>query len=176
MSEETNPYATPQAAPAPAPVSTAGVNFTNLASRWARLGGAILDSLIVAVPALGIMFMLGLFDRMDDQGRMSIGDTLLSTVIGIACYMAINGALIYKSGQTVGKRILGTQVVNLDGTKVDGNRYVVRRLLPFWLIPQIPIIGGIIGLANALCVFRREKNCLHDDIAQTRVVKVPKGI
>ncbi|MEM0897098.1 MAG: RDD family protein [Verrucomicrobiota bacterium] len=173
MNEELNPYETPHAAPAPVPA--AGEGELNLASRWRRLGGSLLDSLVMMVLILPLMFMLGMFDRIDAQGRMSLGDTILASVIGIACFMAINGMLIYKHGQTVGKRILGMRVVNLDGTQVEGNRYVVRRLLlPFWIIPQIPLVGQIFGIVNVLLIFRKDHNCLHDDFARTRVIKLPK--
>jgi len=37
----------------------------------------------------------------------------------------------------------------------------------------IPGTGHVVGIANAVMMFREEHNCLHDDIAGTRVVKLP---
>ncbi len=47
----------------------------------------------------------------------------------------------------------------------------MRYFLPT-LISQVPFIGGIFGLVNALFIFGAERRCLHDRLAGTRVVDV----
>ena len=37
---------------------------------------------------------------------------------------------------------------------------------------MIPVLGNLISLVDAILIFREEHNCLHDDIAKTRVVRV----
>ena len=47
-----------------------------------------------------------------------------------------------------------------------------------WILGQLPLVGGFIGLIDALLIFREEKNCLHDDLAGTRVIllrDLPEG-
>ena len=65
-----------------------------------------------------------------------------------------------------------TKIVNLDGTQADVQTIAFKRYGVIAAISMIPVVGGIIGLINALMVFRAEHNCLHDDIAKTRVVKI----
>ncbi|NLE36732.1 MAG: RDD family protein [Pirellulaceae bacterium] len=85
-------------------------------------------------------------------------------------FLLLNGALIYHRGQTLGKLICGTVVVTRDFRRVSGNRYVFLRYLSVVVIGQPPVLGVIFGVADSLAIFRREKNCLHDDIAGTRVI------
>jgi len=38
----------------------------------------------------------------------------------------------------------------------------------------VPFIGVLAVLVDALLIFRKQHNTLHDDIADTQVVEVPK--
>lgn len=143
-----------------------------LASRWARLGGAIIDTIIMIIPAVGLAFALGLYDGIGADGQMPLDKQLLGAALGIGVYLIINGWTIYSRGQTLGKMAVGIRVVTLGGEQISGNKYVLARLLPIWVVSQLPFIGSILGLVDALLIFRSEKNCLHDDIAQSRVVSV----
>jgi uncharacterized RDD family membrane protein YckC len=148
-----------------------------LASRWLRLWGALLDALFEISTSwllyqLGfygyiswLLYLLGFYDYI-------LSEQIMLTIIGISAFLVVNGVLIYKRGQTIGKLICKTKVVTLDGKQVSGNRYLFLRIFPLWIIYQIPIIGGIFAIIDALLIFRKEKNCLHDDIAQTRVIKI----
>jgi uncharacterized RDD family membrane protein YckC len=170
-----NPYEAPKY-PHNAPkldATTPEDDLTNkLASRWLRLWGALLDALLVGIPATGLAYLLGFYDNIDFQGTIPVYDQIMLGLIGMGGFLFVNAALIYNRGQTIGKLICKTKVVTLDGKQVSGNRYLFLRIFPLWIINQIPIIGGIIALINALLIFRQEKNCLHDDIAQTRVIKI----
>jgi uncharacterized RDD family membrane protein YckC len=135
-----------------------------LASRWLRLWGALLDALF-EISTSWLLYQLGFYDYI-------LSEQIMLTIIGISAFLVVNGVLIYKRGQTIGKLICKTKVVTLDGKQVSGNRYLFLRIFPLWIIYQIPIIGGIFAIIDALLIFRKEKNCLHDDIAQTRVIKI----
>ena len=39
-----------------------------------------------------------------------------------------------------------------------------------WAISIIPVIGSLVGLIDALLIFRDNRRCLHDNIADTMVV------
>ncbi len=49
--------------------------------------------------------------------------------------------------------------------KLLGLRYVL-----VLLVRAIPIIGDLLGLADALFIFRSDRRCAHDLIAGTKVV------
>lgn len=141
-----------------------------LASRWVRLGASLLDSLFVAVPAIAIAYLAGVYANISPQGTLPLQAQILGFFIGLATFMAINAWGIYARGQTVGKMIVGVRVVTRDGRQLNGNTYVFLRLLPVWIITQIPIVGGIFSIVDALLIFRDERNCLHDDFAGSRVI------
>jgi uncharacterized RDD family membrane protein YckC len=172
-----NPYEPPKFQLEKEKASThSEIDDFNLASRWLRLGGYLLDFLFAGVPAIGLAYLVGVYENMDRAGNLPLADHLVALVIGFSTFMIINGFLIYERGQTVGKLICNTMVVTLDGKQVSGNRYVFLRLLPLWIAVQIPVLGLILELIDLLLIFRKDKNCLHDDIAGTRVVvKTSRG-
>ena len=98
----------------------------------------------------------------------------MSTVGGIAylvIFMVINGYLLVTKGQTLGKLALGIRIVDAasngaaTAVKLLGLRYVL-----VLLVMAIPIIGQLLGLADALFIFRSDRRCVHDLLAGTKVV------
>lgn len=142
-----------------------------LADRGKRLGGALIDGIIAVVVILPIMYVAGVFDRIQEGQQMSITQTVVFFFVGLAVYLAINGVLLVKHGQTVGKKVVGTRIVsNETGKILPLGKIVGLRILPLSLINQIPAVGSIFGLVNALFIFRQDKRCIHDLIAGTVVV------
>lgn len=142
-----------------------------LASRWLRLVAAIIDVIVVAAPAILVTYLLGGYADMADDGTMTPRGVAIGLVAGLALFILIQGPLIYRSAQTLGKRMFHMQVVNAKTWQpISGNRYLFIRYLPITLIANLPFIGPIVGLVNSLLIFRKGKNCLHDDIAGTRVI------
>ncbi len=174
FADSSNPYAAPESME-PA-IDTSEQAF---ASRSARLGGAILDALILLplnYGALFAMYGLGIFKPVADPfgqfGSQAI-QGLVMFPIGIGFYLLVNGYLLKNRGQTVGKLAAGTKIVSRDdGQILPLAPLVIKRTIIMGLICQIPILGGLIALANALAIFRGNHQCLHDDIAGTKVVKV----
>ena len=89
---------------------------------------------------------------------------------GLLAYFVYSIALVYLYGQTFGKRMMDIRVVRVDGSRVTFARFVFLRWLPLAIVGCIPFIGGIVGLIDPLLIFRESSRCLHDDIADTRVV------
>lgn len=161
----TNPYKTPEA-----DLSTEVRSELALASRGLRFAGALIDSLVTGLPAIGIAYTMGFYDSLGPDGAMPLTDQFVVGLMGMGIFLLINGYLIYKRGQTIGKMICRTRVVTLRGEQVSGNTYLFARLMPVWLLSQIPVVGAIFSVADSLLIFRKDHNCLHDDIAKTRVV------
>ena len=55
-----------------------------------------------------------------------------------------------------------------------GRAVFLRNVVP-GLIAAIPIAGPLFSVVDLLMIFGRERRCLHDYIAGTRVVKVAKA-
>ena len=85
-------------------------------------------------------------------------------------YGIVNLFLMFTRAQTIGKTIFGLQVVKVDGVQVSGWRYLGLRVIPIGILNSLSRIGGLFWLVDVLLIFRPERNCLHDDIAGTRVV------
>jgi uncharacterized RDD family membrane protein YckC len=160
-----NPYAMPNAAVADiAPTHLP----PELASLGQRLGGAIVDTILILIVVLPVIFMV-LPQTMFAENEALAG--AVSGLFGIAFFLAANGYLLAKHGQTIGKRVAGTRIVRSDYSRATFGRILGLRLLPFWLLGLVPYIGNVSHLVNALFIFRASRRCLHDDLADTIVVK-----
>ena len=141
-----------------------------VASRGLRFSSALIDMLIIMLFTVPLSYYLGLFDNF---GKVipPLGPTLVVLAAGIAIYLAINGQLMHSNAQTVGKRINKIRVANLDGSQPTMQTLILKRYVPYVLFPYIPFIGFWVALVNVCWIFGREKRCLHDYIAGTKVVK-----
>lgn len=146
------------------------VPAAELASRWQRFGAAVIDGIIYVVVVLPLMYILGLFDGASQGVAFSVSEMVTMQAIGLISFVVINGHLLTKFGQTVGKRIVGIQVVALDYSQVTLKQLVIRYAV-YFLIGAIPVIGGLASLVNLLVIFGAEKRCGHDYAADTRVVQ-----
>jgi uncharacterized RDD family membrane protein YckC len=165
-----NPYQAPDIIDEPEFQSPPETDQIEYASRWLRLWGAILDTFIVGATSGFVFFVLGFYSKMVAQEESGQMDVIYMSLTGMTIYLVVNIPLIYTRGQTIGKMACGTVVVTKDFRQVSGNRYLFLRIVPFWFIGLVPYVDDVFGLVDSLAIFRREKNCLHDDIAGTRVI------
>jgi uncharacterized RDD family membrane protein YckC len=159
-----NPYAAPQARVEDAPQGAG-----ELASRWLRLGGVIIDGLIVSIIVLPIYFLLfwGAIASGVQPGFLAqIG----FSIFGFAVFVAVQGYFLYTSGQTIAKKLLKMRIIDEQGQKPEFVRMLGLRYAVFQFVYLIPFVGALIGLVNALFIFRDDRRCLHDLLAGTRVV------
>ena len=157
-----------------------------LASVGARIGGALLDGLVhilVLIPGLviGGAMIIGSTAEAPASGEApdavaaATGAEILVAlfIVGpIFLPMIINGVLIAKSGQSVGKKIVGTRIVDRDSGETSGfvQGYLIRTFV-FQLICNIPAIGFITAIVDVIFLFIEGNQTLHDRLARTRVVK-----
>ena len=144
-----------------------------LASRWKRLGGALLDALITLAINFPVMFAAGIFAQIVEGKTMTTGQIIFFFFFGLAVFLAVNGYLLARHGQTVGKRIVGTRIVDKDsGQILPLGKVFALRYLPLSIVSQIPVLGGLLCSLDPLFIFREDKRCVHDLIAGTKVVDV----
>ena len=144
---------------------------TKLASRWKRLGGSLMDGLISSVIIFPFMFITGVFQRALRGQEMTIEQHITLVIFSWVIFLILNGYLLANRGQTIGKVVVKTKIVDLDGNIPSFGKLLFLRYLVIGLVSQIPIFGGFVGLVNALFIFGKERRCLHDYIAGTRVVE-----
>jgi len=173
MSDIQNPFAPPRAV-----VGDHGLEEVEMvtATRGSRLAATIIDVLPYAGIGIAAAVMLPAYAayRRHVGGGADIGAVGaifgLAVFGGIVAYLVYSISLVYRYGQTFGKKLMGIRVVRMDGSRVTFARFFFLRYLPVGLLGAIPGIGAIVGLLDALLIFRDSSRCLHDDIADTRVV------
>jgi uncharacterized RDD family membrane protein YckC len=165
-----NPYAAPQAdlsiqrAPEDA----------ELASLGERLSAAVIDAIIMVIVALVPTIILygGWDEYIAVVSEESYLFTFGSTVFGFLMYVIVNGYLLAKNGQSVGKKILDIKIVRTDGSRASFVRLVAVRALFENAILLIPVVDIWLWLINVLFIFRRSRKCLHDTVADTMVIRI----
>jgi uncharacterized RDD family membrane protein YckC len=178
---ERNPYAPPQAEvrDAPAAPPTKGT----LATRTLRLVGAILDSVASAMFVVPILVFTSYWTAAI-SGELSYVTVSLG---GFAVFTAMQGYLLTTRGQTIGKWLVGTRIVRADNDEVPtlartlGLRYSALAVGPtatFSVLVLNPVISYafiVVALIDIALIFRRDRRCLHDLIARTKVVAVTRS-
>lgn len=181
MEGDQNPFASPTTDDA---VDAAPVAGYELASRLSRLGAAILDGILMSIIVMPLLLVMGVgaFSVAGGQGMrdmealaetpaFDIVATILSYVIAMVAFLAINGYFLHTRSQTLGKMAAGIKIVRKNGARADLGRLFGLRHALVQAIGMIPVLGGLFILVDILMIFRRSRFCLHDDIADTMVVK-----
>ncbi|MCE3251871.1 MAG: hypothetical protein K0Q67_881 [Cellvibrio sp.] len=164
---DNNVYSTPQAQL----VEQVDDSEKPLASRWARLGASIIDSIIMMVIVIPVMYFTGGFDGIMEGRQPGFVYSLGMAVLGIIVFFAINYRYLIANGQTVGKKVLEIKIVDLNGNVPVFQPQLVIRYAVYMLPGQIPVVGQIFSIINILFIFGKEKRCIHDLVAKTKVVK-----
>jgi uncharacterized RDD family membrane protein YckC len=161
-----NPYAAPSGDLSDVPKTQ------QLASLGARFGAAMIDGIILGllttVPL--ILIMGGWTGYITAAASASFLFKLGISALGFVAYTIVNGALLARDGQTVGKKLVGIKIVRADGSKVDLVRILTRRVAPLYLCQFIPFVGPFLLLIDYCLIFRSSRQCVHDQIADTIVI------
>ena len=134
---------------------------------WARLGGSIIDYLLLTllyVAGVGLLALPHylnfspppLFNSLFLIFYSYLGLYVLPLIFINLCAMLLVGAF----GTTLGKRAMGTYVLVYDGSRVGYRRALLRELAKF---PPLLVISAF------MIVFRRDRLGLHDMISDTTV-------
>jgi len=180
-----NPYLPPRAdlGPAPSP-DDAGAP---LATRWQRLLGVVVDGLIYYLASSIISLgpgevVTGRFSDILKYTRSGLwgyaaGGAVLA-VVGLQWY------LVSKRGQTLGKMVVRSRIVRLDGRPVDFLHGIVLRN---WILGAPVLLVASLGLSarttvalgqlvmvlwavDGLLILGLARRCLHDRLANTKVI------
>jgi uncharacterized RDD family membrane protein YckC len=166
----------------------------SLAEWWQRLLARLIDGLVVG--AVLLVFWIPAIARVVDRVRVvnhqyagnlnspaaqaalkhaisqSIGSFYLIGIVAVFVVFAYDAIQHGLWGQTLGKRALGTRVVNADTrSKISGGAAAGRAAV--YAFPSIvPFVGGLFALLNELwLLWDGRRQCLHDKAARTVVVK-----
>ena len=139
------------------------------ASIWRRLSAATLDFFVVPIVALIIMLISG---TLENAEAWSNGFPWLRVLLlGVAAYLLLNGLLLWRHGQTLGKWVCKIKVVDHKSGQLPAFwKLIVLRapffpllhssLIGFWYLPALDLVLG----------FRADRRCVHDWVCGTKVV------
>ncbi len=159
-----------------------------MATRLSRFLAVLIDGspgLVIGVvgAVIALIMMPGVFSGHFDPrtaGIATFGLFLLVVFVAMVAWVVWNVVLLYKYGQTVGKKVMGIRVVRMDGSRVTFARFFFLRGLAMavivWIASAIgvaihfPFAGNVVQLLDCLIIFGAARRCLHDYVADTKVV------
>jgi uncharacterized RDD family membrane protein YckC len=161
----------------------------SLAERGARLLAATLDELILLAISLPMIIgampaMVALvggavggeadvesLDTMSVLRAMVSGPGATITVLALIAWCIITAWLVATNGQSIGKRLVGIKVVRADGSRASFARIFLLRNVVNGLPNLLPYVGWLYQLIDPLLIYQESRQCLHDKIADTIVVR-----
>ena len=142
-----------------------GVAAMQLASRGRRFVAQFVDGCIYLIPFVLLLFLFFPIASLSNMARgvLPPGFRLFSYA-GAAIFVMYEALMLAERGQTLGKMIMHVKVVRADGSDISRRqawgRAIVRALM-----------FSFLAILNYLSAFlTRERTCVHDMAAKTRVV------
>jgi len=133
------------------------------------------DSLILVVAievGAQVSRMLGLANA----NRAELAATAVLVVVGVQSHA------VATSGQSLGKKLLRMRIERLDGAAPGFLHGVLIRSWLMAVLAAVPgtlcmmlfifPLAGVGFIADALSIFGRDRRCLHDRLAGTRVIQL----
>jgi uncharacterized RDD family membrane protein YckC len=143
----------------------------NYASFWLRFAAALIDGLLVLAVFCPIGFAVGAMGAVtgrggDEAGQMaSAGLQAVFQLFSLAVGWLYSALLESSSWQgTVGKKVLGIRVTDMDGNRIGFGRATGRHFAK--LLSQLICLIGFI-----MAAFTERRQALHDMIAGTLVLE-----
>lgn len=141
----------------------------NTAERIDRFLALCIDSLVLTIVMIVAVFFGPIELVFKDPSPIDVGIILSFCTV---TYYTLNGYLLVQYSQTIGKRYRRIRVTTMDGQPANIVRIAFGRELPMALLRAIPFVGPLFSLIDGLLIFRADRRCLHDHIAQTKVCYV----
>ena len=150
-----------------------------LAGRGIRLLAAVIDgilSMLFALPGLVMLSarLVANGGHMPAFGTPAFDSTLSSMgviLVGWIILMIVQGWLLATRGQTVGKKLVGIRIVRFSDDANPGFVHaVLLRAVVITILDNIPWLGLLFWFVDCCFIFREDRRCIHDLIADTRVI------
>ena len=114
--------------------------------------------------------------RPENLDLSGLAGTVAWVWAGLGAVVLVQVILLAFRGQNIGKLLFGIRVVRVDNGEPAGfvRAALLRFLLPLlvmFVLNLIMLLGFLLLFVDLCCMFRRDRRCLHDLIAGTKVVK-----
>ncbi|MDR0842005.1 MAG: RDD family protein [Acidobacteriota bacterium] len=135
---------------------------------WRRVAAFLLDA-ILPLATMGILYGLSVLITPDASETAHAVGLALGTIVGIVVFWLYNA--VSESGYrqaTPGKAALSIRIVSLSDDPLSFDRTTGRNFGKF-------ISALILGIGFLMCLFTKEKQCLHDKMVDCLVVRDDRG-
>ena len=141
-----------------------------LAGAGARFAAVLINNLLFLLALIPGGIVFGISGQMGG-GELMVNMGIGLMVIGFICLMVFQVRTYLATGQTLGKRQMGVKVVRFDNGEVPGfgGLMGLREVVPA-LIGMIPFLGTVFYVVDLLFIFREDRRCIHDLMANTKVI------
>ncbi|HWA10956.1 MAG TPA: RDD family protein [Opitutaceae bacterium] len=167
---------------APPPlVGSGSVGNTSLASQGARTGAALLNAFLYACcllpggTALSMKVVAQGVHSPEQLDPSLAAGPLRVMELGLFAAIAVQVCLLAVRGQNLGMLVTRIRVVRVSGEPADFVHAALLRFLlpiaPLFLPYGIGFLGLLLLCVDYVMMFRADRRCLHDLIADTKVVK-----
>jgi uncharacterized RDD family membrane protein YckC len=110
-------------------------------------------------------------DTGDILGSMLTGSGFAITLCASIAWAVITAWLVATNGQSIGKRLVGIKIVRTDGSRASFARIFLLRNVVNFLPTLLPYVGLLYQLIDPLFIYQESRQCLHDKLADTIVVR-----
>jgi uncharacterized RDD family membrane protein YckC len=171
--DDPNATTSPQQRYAPPSAEVADVlaaGEVRLAGRGVRFAAVVID-VIVLFAVFWLVSKLTPWNIFDPDPDPALGKRLLLALGSMLVFLLVQAWPLLTRAQTVGKVALGLRIVRPDGSRASPGRVLGLRYLAPYVLAPFTIVAAIYGVIDALMIFKADRRCLHDLIADTVVVK-----
>ena len=162
MEPPRNPFETPRTAEVVEPQAL-DLQVDTLAEPGVRLVAALWDGLLSV-----LCFAPCLIGFVNED---ALWGALAASVVLLLVLSIYQWVLLTQTGQSLGKRWTRIRVVRTNGQPADFVHVVLLRVLVMGMVQGLAGgCGSILGLADVLFIFREDRRCIHDHLADTKVV------
>lgn len=149
------------------PPSAPEIPVNNTASLWKRLAAGVVDLFLVSFFVTPFLYYFKLDKMADDPFNVPPDIALKVLFCEVIVFFILNIFLLARRGQTIGKVVFSLAIVDLDNKTPNIFHLVFNRYLIQLAMMIVPFLNPIDIL---LMFFRRDRRCLHDLLAKTRVI------
>jgi uncharacterized RDD family membrane protein YckC len=137
-------------------------NALELAGIGRRFGALFLDGLLLSIPIVAIFIVMAVaISQNSNVNPIWFQPAMLLVIVLYVVYEAL---MLGARGQTLGKMAMKIKVVRPDGTPLSKGQAWGRAFMR-------QILASCLSIFNYLpAFFTKDKTCLHDLVANTRVV------
>jgi uncharacterized RDD family membrane protein YckC len=100
------------------------------------------------------------------------GFQIFLIILSFIAVIMIQGKLLIRDGQTIGKKIIGIKIINAYTLgKVKWFNIIFIRWIFFGILSVLPYVGNITLFMDVVFIFSKNRKCIHDMLSGTVVAK-----